>query len=177
MLSFHIRMLLRINAEIACNFAVKLSTMTLQEFYSQLDHTQELSFALPNGSLVPAHFHITEVGQLDRFFLDCGGVMRKESVVNLQMYTAEDYDHRLTVPKLVGILAASALQLQLRRDAELRVEYQGATIEVYGLSHDGHQFILTALQTDCLAKDKCGIPEKKSKQTIQPACTPGSGCC
>ena len=168
---------LHLNAHIACSFAVKLSTMTLQDFYSQLDHTQELSFALPNGGLVPTHFHITEVGQLDRLFLDCGGVMRKESVVNLQMYTAEDYDHRLTVPKLVGILASSAQQLQLRGDAELRVEYQGATIEVYGLSHDGQQFILTALQTDCLAKEKCGIPEKKPQQTVQSACAPGSGCC
>ena len=151
--------------------------MTLQEFYSQLDYTNELSFALPNGTKVPAHFHITEVGQLDRFFLDCGGVMRKESVVNLQMYTAEDYDHRLTLPKLKGILEASTQQLQLRGVAELRVEYQGATIEVYGLSHDGYQFILTALQTDCLAKDKCGIPEKKPQQPVQSACTPGSGCC
>ena len=136
--------------------------MTLQEFYNQLDFTASLVFALPEGRLVPAHFHITEVGQIDRFFVDCGGTVRKESAVNLQMYTAQDFNHRLTVPKLKSIIEMSIQQLQLRGDSELRVEYQGATIEVYGLSHNGYQFLLQPLQTDCLAKDKCGIPARTS---------------
>ena len=38
------------------------------------------------------------------------------------------------------------------------------------------------IETDCLAKDKCGIPEEKLKTSLsdlgsQNACTPGSGCC
>jgi hypothetical protein len=71
----------------------------------------------------------------------------------------------------------SIQQLQLRGDSELRVEYQGATIEVYGLSHDGYQFILQPLQTDCLAKDKCGITDNQPKKAVPTSCTPGSGCC
>jgi hypothetical protein len=37
--------------------------------------------------------------------------------------------------------------------------------------------------TDCLAKDKCGIPPSKPKVRLstlgaeEAACTPGSGCC
>ncbi len=159
------------------NFVLYTSKMTLQEFYNQLDFTASLVFALPEGRLVPAHFHITEVGQIDRFFVDCGGTVRKESAVNLQMYTAQDFDHRLTVPKLKSIIEMSIQQLQLRGDSELRVEYQGATIEVYGLSHNGYQFMLQPLQTDCLAKDKCGIPDNQPKKAVQTSCTPGSGCC
>ena len=138
--------------------------MTLQEFYNQLDFTASLVFALPEGRLVPAHFHITEVGQIDRFFVDCGGTVRKESAVNLQMYTAQDFDHRLTVPKLKSIIEMSIQQLQLRGDSELRVEYQGATIEVYGLSHNGYQFILQPLQTDCLAKTNAAFQITSQKR-------------
>jgi len=60
--------------------------MTLADFSIFLNHIDQLSFELSDGTKVPAHFHITEVGQLDRYFLDCGGTVRKTSKVNFQMY-------------------------------------------------------------------------------------------
>ena len=63
------------------------------------------------------------------------------------------------------------------------MEYQGETIGKFGLDFDGTNFVLTNKQTDCLAKDNCGIPEEKSKsnltelQTTKTTCNPKSGCC
>src|SRR5210317_286514 len=154
--------------------------MTLAEFQHALTTLDELTFVLPNGIKVPAHFHITEVGQVDRLFLDCGGKLRRESVVNFQLYTADDFDHRLAITKLSGIVSQSVEQLGLNPNLEIRVEHQGATIEVYGLALESGQLQLTSLQTDCLAKDKCGIEPAAEKPKIRigaTACTPGSGCC
>ena len=151
--------------------------MTLADFSIFLNHIDQLFFELPDGTKVPAHFHITEVGQLDRYFLDCGGTVRKTSKVNFQMYVATDVEHRLSVEKLRGIIASSMDQLGLNPQLELQVEYQGRSIESYGLSYDQGVFKLRAQQTDCLAKEACGIPEPKVITPTQPACTPGSGCC
>ena len=64
------------------------------------------------------------------------------------------------------------------------VEYQGDTIGKYGLDFNGEAFVLTKKSTNCLAKDKCGIPAQKPKLRLSEisaapsgACTPGSGCC
>jgi len=154
--------------------------MTLGDFRTLLDHLEALNFVDATGQGVPAHFHITEVGQLDRFFIDCGGTVRRSSKVNFQMYIDTDVDHRLAVDKLKGIIDASVQQLGLNTSLELQVEYQGTSIESYGLNYSAGQFSLVPKQTDCLAKDKCGIPEKPAKKKVvlgQSACAPGSGCC
>jgi len=154
--------------------------MNLAQFQQALETIDTLKFVLPSGEQVPAHFHITEVGQVDRLFLDCGGKLRRESVVNFQLYTAEDFDHRLAVSKLQDIVKRSIDQLGLNPNLEIRVEHQGATIEVYGLTLKNSILHLTALKTDCLAKDKCGIEQVAEKPKVQltaTACTPGSGCC
>ena len=45
--------------------------MKLSEFKSILNQIETIEFTLPDGSLIPQHFHITEVGQLDKRFIDC----------------------------------------------------------------------------------------------------------
>jgi hypothetical protein len=40
------------------------------------------------------------------------------------------------------------------------------TIAKFGLAYGGKNFQLTNLQTDCLAKDKCGIPAPKVKMNL-----------
>jgi hypothetical protein len=61
-------------------------------------------------------------------------------------------------------------------DHEIEVEYQQSTIGKFGLTFDGRNFILTNKQTDCLAKDACGIPPKEQKEESA-CCSPKSGCC
>ena len=57
---------------------------------------------------------------------------------------------------------------------EIEVEYQSETIGKYGVRLENNHFLLEAKFTNCLAQDKCGIPEEKLKA---PVCTPGGGCC
>ena len=155
--------------------------MRLSEFKDALDQVESLQLILPNGNDIPVHFHLTEVGHINKHFIDCGGTIRNESAINLQLYVASDTDHRLAVQKLKGILESSERALDLP-DAEIEVEYQSETIGKYGISFDGHSFRLTSTYTDCLAKDNCGIPQEKTKLELadlsqNACCTPGGGCC
>jgi len=56
--------------------------MKLSEFKSHLQDMHSLSFIQPNGSPVPAHFHITEAGVTTKHFIDCGGTERIEKYVS-----------------------------------------------------------------------------------------------
>ena len=155
--------------------------MRLSEIKNHLANLKTIAFELPDGSLVPNHFHVTEVGQITKNFIDCGGTVRKEEVINFQLWNANDYDHRLHPEKLVNIIELSEKILGLK-DLEIEVEYQGDTIGKYGLDFDGKNFLLTNTNTNCLAMDKCGIPQEKIKknladlQTVS-ACDQNSGCC
>ncbi|MGB1210933.1 MAG: DUF6428 family protein [Lacinutrix venerupis] len=155
--------------------------MKLSEVKNRLNELETISFQLPNGELVPNHFHVTEVGKISKHFIDCGGTVRNEDVVNFQLWNANDYDHRLHPEKLLNIIELSEKVLGIE-DLEIEVEYQGDTIGKFGLDFDGKHFLLTNKQTDCLAKDQCGIPQEKTKlqfSEIQSgnSCAPGSGCC
>ena len=158
--------------------------MKLSEVKKSLENVQEVRFVLPNGTFVPVHFHVTEVGVITKNFIDCGGTVREEKVVNFQLWEANDFDHRLAPQKLKDIIELSEKVLNLQ-DGEVEVEYQQATIGKFHLSFDGVNFLLEATQTNCLAKDKCGIPadilrepqDTKNQEKIQTTCTPGGGCC
>lgn len=157
--------------------------MKLSDFKRQLNSIEQLTFTLPNGKLVPAHFHVTEVGQVTKHFIDCGGTTRNEKVVNFQLWEANDFDHRLAPQKLKDIIALSENKLGIE-DAEIEVEYQSDTIGKYGLEFDGNNFTLTNRFTACLAIDKCGIPTEKLKvslgelqNTTKNSCAPGGKCC
>ncbi len=156
--------------------------MKLSEVKTALSQLKSIAFQLPDGTLVPTHFHVTEVGKISKHFIDCGGTVRKENVANFQLWNEDDYNHRLHPEKLLKIIELSERVLELE-DLEVEVEYQGETIGKFGLDFDGTNFLLTSKQTDCLAKQKCGIPQTKQKVSLAGltadanACAPGSGCC
>jgi hypothetical protein len=152
-----------------------METLTLSQVEKALEGTDTLSFTLPSGKRVPRHFHVTEVGLNTRHFIDCGGTVRKEERINFQLWTSVDYHHRLGVQKLKGIIGKSKRALELG-DLPVEVEFQGETIGRYGLGvHEGN-FHLLPLQTDCLAKENCGIPAAVV-EAVENCCSPGSGCC
>lgn len=154
--------------------------MKLSQIKEHLSNLSEIGFRLPDGTMVPSHFHVTEVGKVSKHFIDCGGKVRNEEVVNFQLWEANDYDHRLHPEKLVNIIELSEKIIGIG-DLEIEVEYQGGTIGKYGLDFDGKYFELTNKQTDCLAKDNCGVPQEKVKFDLGSltanTCTPGGGCC
>ena len=139
--------------------------MTLSAIKSELKKLTTITFQLPNGELVAPHFHVTEVGKVTKHFIDCGGTIRYEEVVNFQLWEANDFDHRLAPQKLINIIELSEKVLKLP-DYEIEVEYQSDTIGKFGLEFNGKHFLLTSKQTACLAEDKCGIPQEKLKIRI-----------
>ena len=46
--------------------------MNLSEIKSALSQVDEVIFTQPDGKRVPAHFHVTEVGTVEKHFIDCG---------------------------------------------------------------------------------------------------------
>lgn len=155
--------------------------MKLSHVKAALQQSETIAFQMPNGELVPSHFHVTEVGKITKHFIDCGGTERKEEVINFQLWNADDFDHRLHPEKLLNIIELSEKVLDIP-DLEIEVEYQAETIGKFGLEFDGNNFLLTQKVTDCLAKDSCGVPTTKPKISIvdlknNSSCTPGGGCC
>ncbi len=157
--------------------------MKLSEIKNHLKNLNTIAFKLPNGDLVPSHFHVTEVGKITKNFIDCGGVIRNEEIANFQLWEANDYDHRLHPERLSSIIKLSEEKLQIP-DLEIEVEYQmKETIGKFNLDFDGENFLLIAKLTDCLAKDNCGIPMEKVKVNLGEwkekvnSCDPNSGCC
>jgi hypothetical protein len=154
--------------------------MKLSEVKHILKKSEAIGFQLPNGTLVPSHFHVTEVGKITKQFIDCGGTVRNEVKVNFQLWDSNDYDHRLHPEKLLSIIELSEKILNIE-DIEIEVEYQADTIGKFGLDFDGKYLLLTRQQTDCLAKDNCGIVEKPkvrlSNLNTEPQCSPGGNCC
>lgn len=142
---------------------------------------ENVMFQLPNGTFVPEHFHVTEVGLVTKNFIDCGGTVRKETVVNFQLWEANDFQHRLKPKKLLDIIILSEKVLGIE-DFEIEVEYQETTIGKYDLEFNGDFFELVNKQTNCLAQDKCGIPSDKLKVSLssksdEPCCSPDGNCC
>lgn len=147
--------------------------MNVEAFYAALKQFGEaaIRFQLPSGDFIPDHFHVTEVGRIDKNFIDCGGTIRQTSSCVIQAWTADDRDHRLAAGKLAGIIRMATpllksldLPVEIEYGADVASQYQVADVSI-GL--DQLTFHLVGKQTDCLAKDQCGVS----------ACGPGSNCC
>ncbi|MFN8437011.1 MAG: DUF6428 family protein [Cytophagales bacterium] len=153
--------------------------MLLSEFKNVLTQTDSVSVELEDGTAIPVHFHITEVGKISKQFIDCGGTVRTENKISLQIWFANDLEHRLSPHKLLDILKISEEKLNIS-DSEVVCEYQGVrSIEKYNLEYNGKSFVLKPTQTECLAEDHCGIPAARLvvKQVKNSCCAPESGCC
>ena len=136
--------------------------MTVDELIGLLTvNPTALHLMLPDGSFVPAHFHVTEVGRVQKDFIDCGGTTRSATSCLLQVWVAADTDHRLGTTKLANILSLAA---PLLRSGELpvEVEYENGVVSQYPVSFAevtpaGVLLHLGAKHTACLAMDRCGV--------------------
>jgi hypothetical protein len=149
--------------------------MKVSEFKSCLDKhpDHELKFILPDGDDIPAHAHVTEVGRVDKTFIDCGGTIRKASACQLQAWVANDLERRLSPGKLSRVLDI-AEPIFAGDDLTMEVEYEDCSISQYPVlearvSGSVLAFQLGEKHTDCLAKDVC-LPETAG-------CGTGGDCC
>lgn len=155
--------------------------MKLSQVKEVLQNLNNVQFELENGTFVPEHFHVTEIGVITKKFIDCGGTVRNETVINFQLWNANDFDHRLKPSKLLNIIKLSEDKLGIE-DNNIEVEYQSETIGKYDLEFNGQNFVLKSKLTACLASDSCGIPAEKQRIKLSEvkstqSCAPNSGCC
>lgn len=147
--------------------------MKLSEIKVILHSAENVNFKLQNGTFVPEHFHVTEVGVVTKHFIDCGGKVRNDKVANFQLWDADDLEHRLKPGKLLNIIALSEKVIGME-DLHIEVEYQSETIGKYDLGFDGETFILLCKATACLADEICGTPLQNEDTAC---CSSNSGCC
>lgn len=152
--------------------------MTVGEFRAILSDNPEaaLHLMLPEGDFVPAHFHVTEVGRVQKDFIDCGGTIRSAKSCVLQVWVASDVNHRLTTSRLASIFKLAAPLLE-SDTIPVEVEYEGTVVSQFPLvaaeiTPSGVLFHLGSKHTDCLAPDRCGI----GLATIS-GCPTTAGCC
>ncbi len=143
--------------------------MTVKEFCRALEGSPgvKMHWMLPDKSFVPAHYHITEVGKLRKDFIDCGGTVRSTTACLLQVWVAQDLDHRLETTKLASIMRI-AEPLLGSVELPVEVEYEEGVISQYPIggmevTPSGLLFYLGTKHTACLAPEKCGVG--------------GTGCC
>ncbi|WP_051347109.1 DUF6428 family protein [Thiomicrorhabdus chilensis] len=159
-------------------------TIQFQVFKRVLtEHPEKtLRFVLLDSKPVPAHFHITDVGSVFRHFIDCGGQVREESYVQIQLWLGADREHRLTAETASKILHQSQevlTKLPHLAHSEVMIEYQTDLMALYSIDEVEVGefeivFSLAATQTQCLA----ALRHEQEKQLGQAtACCAKSSCC
>jgi hypothetical protein len=153
--------------------------MNITELKTVLSENKDknLRFILPDKKLIPAEFHITEVGHVKRDFIDCGGTLRSTSSCLLQAWVAaNDAEHSLSAGKLASILNLAGKILP-SDDLPVELEYEANYISQFPIqsadaSGESLVFQLTTKHTDCLAKQQCGLESSSSCCSSEE-----SGCC
>jgi uncharacterized protein DUF6428 len=156
---------MRSGSPLAFTAANERNNMNVQELVPLLETSGDASlrFVLPTGEFIPDHFHVTEIGRVEKNFIDCGGTRRQSVSCLLQTWTANDVEHRLTAGKLAKIfklaapvLKAADLPVEIEYGPEVAAQY---TLDKVDVAPEALHFVLAPKQTDCLARDNCGVNE------------------
>ena len=54
------------------------------------NYNHRVEFLLPDKTCIPPHYHITDVGSIHRYFIDCGGQRRNENYLQIQLWLGND---------------------------------------------------------------------------------------
>ena len=170
--------------------------MTLQEFKSLLQDNRGKLFqvVLPTGDAVPVSFHITEVGRVEKTFVDCGGKLHTRKTAQLQVWVGPDEDHRIQAGKMADILDRS-VEIVPDDTLPLELEYEMengfvSQLPVAGFSTSDEAVVLElgVRHTECLAPELCIVPAPTATQSVALTMAPSgaasngcgcgpSGCC
>jgi hypothetical protein len=147
----------------ATSAAEPAPAMTVSALKRALAEAPELSLSVlwPDGDPIEAHFHVTEVGRVQKDFVDCGGTVRRSVTCLLQTWVGEDVAHRITAGKLLKALEYAALVLG-SEDLPVELEYEACNViqfRVVAIERDAQRWSvrLGGKHTDCLAKELCGV--------------------
>lgn len=155
--------------------AAATPAMTVTAFKRALAAAPELPLTVlwPDGDPIEAHFHVTEVGRVQKDFVDCGGTVRRTVTCLLQTWVGEDVDHRITAGKLLKAFEHAELVLGAE-DLPVELEYEACNViqfKVTGVEREAERLVvrLGGKHTDCLAKEIC-VPSAARGAA-------GGGCC
>ena len=158
--------------------------ITFEQFNQVLSASGDssLQFQLPDTTLIPESFHVTEVGIVTGHFIDCGGVTRLDEHVQLQLWLGTDTAHRLNAGKLASVLASSRRVLQQMADYQSKavmIEYETNQTSYYRISsmekNSGTlRFGLSTTTTQCLATNR--VQQSTAVKTDNLCCPPRSCC-
>ena len=154
--------------------ATPTPAMTVSALKLVLAASPELPLTVlwPDGDPIEAHFHVTEVGRVQKDFVDCGGTVRRMVTCLLQTWVGDDVEHRITAGKLLKafdhaepVLASEDLPVELEYEACNVIQFTVTAVE-----REAERLVvrLGGKHTDCLAKDVC-LPSS-GRAT-------GGGCC
>lgn len=148
-----------------CGCAAPLETagpaLTISVLKRALTAAPELPLTVlwPDGDPIEAHFHVTEIGRVQKDFVDCGGTVRRVVTCLLQTWVGDDTDHRITGGKLLRAFAA-AEPIFGSADLPVELEYEACNVvqlTVVAVEREADRLVirLGKKHTDCLAKDVC----------------------
>lgn len=162
--------------------------MKTNEFLSLLNENpnKSLLFEYKSGHLVGANYHITEIKNITIDAVDCGAKTDfwKETIIQLWESPKEkDKREFMSANKALSILNKVDSIKPMEKEVEVKFEYSNsdfhtAQLFVNDFEINANQLImkLGVEQTDCKAKDECGVPIEVGMQEAN-SCAPGSGCC
>lgn len=163
--------------------------MKTREFLNILKEnlSKELLFEYKEGQFVSANYHITEVKNTTIKSVDCGGRSDAWNETIIQLWESPKEIGKteyMTSEKAVSILEKVGNIHPLDLEAEAKFEYSNdnfhkANLEIHNveLTSDKLLIKLFVSQTDCKAKDECGVAEKEMITAEETACCSGTGCC
>lgn len=161
--------------------------MKTLEFLSLLQNHKDKSllFSYHPGEWVGANYHITEVKHIKIDSVDCGSGTDAWNETIIQLWESpSEKDKRdfMSCYKALAILNKVGKMKPFDLEAEVKLEYsneQFHTAQLYvdhvDTAEKELRFHLSVYQTDCKAKETCGVPEPV--QEVAGGCAPGSGCC
>ena len=149
-----------------------LQFMILSELKTLLaeHHEKNIHFVLPTGTRIPSHAHVTDVALITKQFIDCGGLVRTESFCRLQIWLADDTEHRVGAKMLLKVLEKAETFLN-DGGLEVDVEYEAPFVSQFPITStvtDGGVLVfnLGIRHTACLAQDRCLPPATKSESPL-----------
>lgn len=145
-----------------CNTGTPASTgIKVSAFKAALADAPDLPITVvwTDGEAIEPHFHVTEVGRVQKDFVDCGGTVRRMVTCLLQTWVGDDTDHRITGGKLLKAFAHAAPVLG-SEDLPVELEYETCNVVqlvVASVRQEADRLVLQlgSKHTDCLAKELC----------------------
>lgn len=165
--------------------------MTTNELFDLLKQNADKSLVFeyaPNQWIQP-NYHITEVKHISVDSVDCGSQLDQWNETIVQLYESpnepktEDY---MSVYKALGILTKVGKMKAYDLSSEIKFEYSNPNfhtaqlfVDDFDITSNNLVLKLSINQTDCKAKDICGIeePNKLELTNSTSCCDPKSGCC